>query len=291
MAFSCLMASASCASTDAQAIAKRLKSLEKDIPLPYNDALIDVADRYAAKPLPASFLAYEAFVEPELQKRGMPLEIKCLPVALSQMKSDFRSGDRCGLWAMPTLVGLRYGLAIDGQRDERYAMQASTRAALDYLCDLYGQYHDWWQCILAYANSPNSLRHALVRGGDSLAVWDYYEQELMPDVVVIRDFIACVYAYGDESRKVAKPTDEPAMELGRAETPPPTPSTSTVKPSPTPQKSPQSNAATPKKHTVKKGDTLSKIAGKYHVSVANLKKWNHLKSDKIREGQKLIVRP
>lgn len=290
MAFPCFMASASCATSDTKTIAQRLKSLEKDMPLPYNDALLDVAERYAEKPLPASFLAYEAFVETELRKRDIPLEIKCLPIALSQMKSDFRSGDRCGIWAMPTLVGLRYGLSIDGQIDERYVMQASTRAALDYLCDLHGQYHDWWLCILAYANSPNALQHALVRGGDSLAVWDWYERKLLPDVVVVRDFIACVYAYGDESRRVADPTDEPEKELETTETPQPF-SPTTTKPSPTPPKTSASSQTAPQKYTVKKGDTLTKIAHRHHVSVANLKKWNHLKSDRIQEGQKLIVKP
>jgi len=61
-----------------------------------------------------------------------------------------------------------------------------------------------------------------------------------------------------------------------------------VKPTETPQ--PTTPKETTLKYTVKKGDTLSKIASKYHVSVANLKKWNNLKSDMIREGQKLIIK-
>ena len=40
---------------------------------------------------------------------------------------------------------------------------------------------------------------------------------------------------------------------------------------------------------IKKGETLSSIARKYHTTVANLKKWNKLKSDLIREGQRIIV--
>lgn len=47
--------------------------------------------------------------------------------------------------------------------------------------------------------------------------------------------------------------------------------------------------STKKYHKVKKGETLSAISRKYHVSVANLKKWNKLRSDLIREGQRLIV--
>ena len=43
-------------------------------------------------------------------------------------------------------------------------------------------------------------------------------------------------------------------------------------------------------HTVKKGENLSKIARKYGISVAKLKKLNGLKKDNIRAGQRLRVR-
>jgi len=43
-------------------------------------------------------------------------------------------------------------------------------------------------------------------------------------------------------------------------------------------------------HTVKKGETLAKIADKYDVTIADLKKWNKLKSDTIEVGQKLVVK-
>ena len=42
-------------------------------------------------------------------------------------------------------------------------------------------------------------------------------------------------------------------------------------------------------HTVKKGESLGKIANKYHVSVANIKKWNNLRKDVISAGQKLVI--
>lgn len=48
---------------------------------------------------------------------------------------------------------------------------------------------------------------------------------------------------------------------------------------------------TPNKyHTVKRGESLGKIAAKYHTSVSNLKSWNHLRSTNLRVGQKLIVK-
>lgn len=81
-----------------------------------------------------------------------------------------------------------------------------------------------------------------------------------------------------------------------SDTIPPIPTTSVVAPTnsqvtpATPQKPapvPQQSAI--KYHKIKKGETLSSIARKYHTTVANLKKWNKLKSDLIREGQKIIV--
>ena len=42
-------------------------------------------------------------------------------------------------------------------------------------------------------------------------------------------------------------------------------------------------------YKVKSGDNLGKIAKKYHTTVKQLKSWNNLKSDMIREGQRLKV--
>ena len=43
-------------------------------------------------------------------------------------------------------------------------------------------------------------------------------------------------------------------------------------------------------YKVRKGDNLGKIAAKYHTTVSKIKKLNHLRSDFIREGQRLRVR-
>lgn len=42
-------------------------------------------------------------------------------------------------------------------------------------------------------------------------------------------------------------------------------------------------------HTVKRGESLGKIADKYHVSLTNLKKWNNMRSSTIRSGQKIVI--
>ena len=42
-------------------------------------------------------------------------------------------------------------------------------------------------------------------------------------------------------------------------------------------------------YKVRRGDSLGKIAARYHTTVKNIKSWNGLRSDRIREGQQLKV--
>ena len=60
---------------------------------------------------------------------------------------------------------------------------------------------------------------------------------------------------------------------------------------PAPQAQPQSQASEAVYHTVVAGETLYRIASKYHTTVDNILKLNNLKNaDKIAEGQKLRVK-
>ena len=49
--------------------------------------------------------------------------------------------------------------------------------------------------------------------------------------------------------------------------------------------------AVPAFHTVRRGETLSSIAGRYGLSAADLKRWNRLRSGRVRAGQRLRLRP
>lgn len=59
---------------------------------------------------------------------------------------------------------------------------------------------------------------------------------------------------------------------------------------PPPQDDDSAAAAAPARHRVRKGDTLWSIAHRYHVSVNDLKRWNHLHDSDVRAGQELRVR-
>ena len=299
----CLVDNNCCLASGSNELAKELKSMEKDILLPYHSALDKTVKQLSTTSLPKTFTKYEAFVDSVLIQRGMPLELRYLPYALSGMKANYDFDDRCGYWALPTLVGLHYGLSINEYRDERWSVKTSTLAALDYLNDLHNKYNDWWYSILAYANSPTSLSHALIHYGNEPDLWEFYEHRLMPDTRVIADFIACVYL-GNKNKLnfTAQAIEHSIVKLPEPKQPkvPATPVATTTPETAGGSNNTTSQATTTKpnngssnsgtiKYKIKKGDTLTKIASKYHVSVANLKKWNNLKTDRIREGQTLII--
>lgn len=291
-----------------QGLAKKLKAIEKDIPLPYHDALQASVRKCAAEAIPCNFEQYSAFIETELQQRSMPLEIKYLPFALSKMDPNFQSGDRRGYWSLPTVIGLRYGLNIDDQNDDRLNLEASTRAALDYLAELQTKYNNWWLSILAFANSPNALHHALLTSEDTPELWDFHEDKILPNTQIISNFIAYIYLGNDSQLSFTSPiqpimpTPKPVEPETAAITAPvpeqsqtvETPAQQVTTPKQPAKKTQPQQKAKPKQkatyYTVKKGDNLTKIAKKYHVTVSDLMKWNNLESDKIREGQKLTIK-
>lgn len=267
--FFCLAANNCCVSSSKDGIAKELKNMEKDIPLPYHVTLEKTVKQLANKSLPRSFQKHEAFIDSALMKRNMPLELKYLPYALSGMKAVYSQGDRSGYWALPSLVAMRYGLNIEESHDERLSIEASTLAALDYLNDLHRKYNDWWYSILAYINSPTSLSHALIHHGSKPEIWDFYEYRLLSNTQVIADFITCVYLGNQKRLDFSDKAIEPYIYKK---------TTSDNK---------ESDRST---YKIKKGDTLSSIAFTHKVSVADLMNWNHLKNDRIREGQTLIIK-
>ena len=295
----CLAAHNCCVSSDSDKLTHELKETEKNIPLPYHEGLENTVKHYSSLTLSNQFLTYSAFIDSALSQRNMPAELRYLPLALSGMRRNYCQGDRCGVWQLPTLTALHYGLAVDGTRDERTDVEASTNAALDCLNELYQKYGDWWHSILAYTNSPVALQHALIRHGETPELWDFKEQNLLSNTEVISNFIACVYL-GDEGQlkfgEVADPVIAKALDtIGGPDTK--TKDTTTINNKNNGPSTPSTSSGTEslgtaktKKYIVKKGDNLSRIAAKHHVKISDLMTWNNLKNDKIFEGQTLIIK-
>lgn len=66
--------------------------------------------------------------------------------------------------------------------------------------------------------------------------------------------------------------------------------TESAKPAPTTQPAPETSPTSTVYHTVQKGESLGKIAEKYHTTVQKIMQWNNISNpDKIAEGQKLKI--
>ena len=342
-------------SPDSTQVCQRLNTLQRQIPLPYHPSLVACIKDCLARPLPAEFTDYDSLFTAELVKYRLPAELKYLPLALSRMNTNHSRGDRAGVWDLPVVPALRYGLTVDEHHDERYAVEASTQAALQYLSDLHKTTGDWWETLLAYVNSPASLNRVKARHpGQALQPWEFADQHWMPDTDLLGDFIAAYYVYSSDDKTIAHSDevivtcdfDEPlsVAELcdrtglskkvlhllnplyrsdpflplegyglrlpqsvqARFETDREQIYEATAQQR---EKKAEEQAQLAEKqekakeiaqvqaqkerksitYVVKSGDTLNKIAKKYHVKVSDLKKWNKLKGDMIREKQKLKI--
>ncbi|SDO40526.1 LysM peptidoglycan-binding domain-containing protein [Desulforhopalus singaporensis] len=107
---------------------------------------------------------YRTMMEEVLTDAGLPpgliylamIESGYNPLAFSQAKA-------VGLWQFMKATGKQYNLRIDGYVDERRDALKSTRAAANYLSDLYREFGDWHLAVAAYNGGPGKLRSGLKR--------------------------------------------------------------------------------------------------------------------------------
>ena len=101
----------------------------------------------------------------------------------------------------------------------------------------------------------------------------------------------------EDKKEAAKAEEKPAVTppaptVSAPTTPAATTPAATV-PAPTTTSAPTASATTPAPanglHKVEPGETLYRVAVKYGVLMADLRKWNNLTDDNLKDGQELIV--
>ena len=110
----------------------------------------------------------------ELEARGMPTELALLPFIESAFNPQaISSAKASGMWQFMPATGRDFALTQNIFRDDRRDVLASTRAALDYLQRLYGQFGDWHLALAAYNWGEGSVQRAIARNQKAGLPTDY----------------------------------------------------------------------------------------------------------------------
>lgn len=341
---------------DSVRYARLCNLLQTDV-IPYHNALGD-SIRYRLhhekreKNLHALYLDIKPDIMAAFRECGLPDCFQYLPLALSHMSVQAESRhDRAGIWMIPRMTAIRYGLRCDSLVDERYDPQKASAVAVAELQRLLKLYEgNIWECLLAYCASPAAVNAEKIRlGMDNPSPWQLQESKRLGMENHLASMLSWFYVmHGQEvppgSTLHMILTEKPIIRSQMLECLE-WPESQFVRQNPTlkgwhmpagtriclspemlarwitardtiylmyeqhrtadslakvradsllhVQDSLQQAKAAKESstiiHTVKSGETLGGIAAKYHVSVADIKRWNGLKGDLIQIGQKLKI--
>ncbi len=160
---------------------RRLEMLPAYIEMPYNSVVRQFIDLYTGRrrELVEYMLGlgvyYFPIFEQELEKNGLPLELKYLPIIESALnpKATSRAG-AAGLWQFMLPTAKLMGLEVNSLVDERRDPYKSSAAAARYLKELYDIYQDWNLVIAAYNCGPGTVNKAIRRAGGKRDYWEIY---------------------------------------------------------------------------------------------------------------------
>ena len=167
--------------TSDETIRKRLAAMPTVIEMPFNSIVRQYIDRYtkAGRPQLAAILGlghyYMPIFEQALEERGLPHELKYLPVIESALDPNAVSKHGAtGLWQLMLATGKGLGLECNSLIDERRDPYVSSRAAAELLKQLYDTYGDWSLAIAAYNSGPSAVNKAIRRAGGDPSKADFW---------------------------------------------------------------------------------------------------------------------
>jgi membrane-bound lytic murein transglycosylase D len=120
--------------------------------------------------------------------------LKYLPVIESALNPTAvsRMGAK-GLWQFIISTSRAYGLVSNNYVEERYDPIKSTRAALEYLKDLYEMFGNWELALASYNCGPGNVNKAIKRSGGKTDFWEIYPYLPQETRGYVPGFIAANY--------------------------------------------------------------------------------------------------
>ncbi len=188
---------------DDQLMIERLSRIPTTIEMPLNNVTKTFINtycngmRHSVSVMLGASNFYMPIFEEALERYGLPLELKYLPVIESALRPSATShAGAAGLWQFMIATGKRYGLEVNTLVDERCDPLKSSEAAAHYLSDLFNMFGDWGLAIAAYNCGENNVHKALLRAGGQDKAKDYWDiYNLLPRETrgYLPAFIAATY--------------------------------------------------------------------------------------------------
>ncbi len=147
---------------------------------------------------------YLYYIVEEVEKRGMPAEIALLPMIESAYNPKaYSRAHAAGIWQFIPSTGRSFGLKQDNWYDGRRDILAATKAALDYLQELYGMFGNWELALAAYNWGEGALGNSVSRNQARGESTDYFSLKMpsetrnyVPKLIAIRNIIANPRSFG-----------------------------------------------------------------------------------------------
>lgn len=261
------------------------------------------------------------------EEYGLPLDLVNLAYIESAFKVRAYSRARAvGIWQFIAGTGRKYGLRIDWWLDERRDPEKATRAAAEYLRDLYALFDSWTLAIAAYNAGEGRVAGAMRRQKTA----DFWRLRLARETkLYVPAFMAMTILAKDparhgfvppaeenpptESLPLSEPLDLRIVaqasgvpldelqglnpELNHLVTPPHTseyrlrvPAGAAILFAENFSEIKKTRRVTWQRHVIRRGETLSHIARRYDTSVRVLMDLNRLPSrHRLRTGRSLVV--
>ncbi len=160
----------------------RLALLPTVIDMPYNSVVKNFIVMYSERKrqlvenMLGMSLYYMPIFEEALERYGLPLELRYLPVIESALNpSAVSRAGAAGLWQFMPGTATQMGLELNSLVDMRRDPISSSDAAARYLKQLYDIFGDWSLAIASYNCGPGNVAKAIRRaGGGKKDFWEIY---------------------------------------------------------------------------------------------------------------------